>query len=176
MKEIEIKILNICEAEIKEKLSTLGVTFAGEERQVNQIFGDGTNGLLVRLRTMGNVTTFTTKTPVESSEYKIREELESRIEDPETFINQLEMLGFQRSYYLEKNRATYIYKGTKICIDEYPDIPPLLEIEGEKEVIKEVVIALGYKMKDTCTMNCRDIIKMYRPGVKKIRFGCSKNL
>lgn len=168
--EIEVKILNICEDEIRKKLMELGAKFSGKERQNNEIFGNGVNGLLVRLRTVKGVTTFTTKTPLSSNEFKFRKELESRIVDTETFAQQLKEMGFPMTWYLEKDRVTYKYKETKIAIDKYPDIPSFLEIEGEKENIREVVMDLGFQMKDTSTMNFEEIVKMFRPGVKELRF------
>lgn len=170
-KEIEVKILNICEVEIHKKLMGLGAEFLGKERQINQIFGDGANGLLVRLRTVEGVTTFTTKTPISCGEFKVRRELESRIVDAETFARQLEDMGFPMTWYLEKDRAVYQYKGTIISIDKYPDIPAFLEIEGGKENIRDVVMDLGFQMKDTSAMNFEGIVKMFRPGVRELRFG-----
>lgn len=49
--------------------------------------------------------------------------------------------------------------NTKIEIDEYPKIPPYIEIEGSEENIEKTVGLLGYTMSDTCTLTATEVIQ-----------------
>ena len=170
-KEIEVKILNINKDAIHKKLKQCGALYLNKVRQVNKIFGSGSEqGLVVRLRTESGKTTFTTKKVIEKKDFKIAHELETSISDSETFSQQLELMGFHLSWYLEKDRTTYQYKETAVTIDEYPDIPPFIEIEGTEEAIKAVISDLGYRMKDANTMSFSDIIEKYHPGKRELKF------
>lgn len=170
-KETEVKILNINKELIHKKLKQCGALYLNKVRQVNQIYGDGSDSdLLVRLRTEEGKTIFTTKSMISQKEFKVAHELETLVSESETFSQQLEVMGFPLSWYLEKDRTTFHYKQTVVTIDEYPEIPPFMEIEGTEEAIRDVVSDLGYEMKDTSVMNFKDLIEKYQPGIKELRF------
>jgi adenylate cyclase class 2 len=169
-KEIEIKIVSINKEEIHKKLIDLGAQYIGKVRQINRIFGDGSHNLLLRLRTEEGKTIFTTKISISRYEYKVAQELETPVSEPDVFAQQLEIMGFPLSWHLEKDRTTYHYKDTMVTIDEYPGIPAFIEIEGTKQAISNVVTDLGYEMKDTCTMNFKELIGKYKPGTRELTF------
>ncbi len=168
--EIEVKILHISPPEIHMRLIALGATFLGDEFQINEIFGDRLEGLLVRLRTVNGITVLTTKHPIATGPYKKRHELESLIVNRGVFVEQLEMLGFPRTWYLEKRRAIYQLGDAAIAIDEYPGIPHFAEIEGVEAQIQSVVTGLGYSMAETVVLCFQQLIEQYHPGHRELRF------
>jgi adenylate cyclase class 2 len=170
-RETEIKILDIDKEEIHKKLIEKGARYLKKVRQVNQIFDHNNRDILIRIRTEEGKAIFTTKKSISRGEFKISHELETFVSSPEIFAQQLEIMGYSLSWYLEKDRASYQYKETLVTIDEYPDIPPFVEIEGHENTIRVVVRELGYEMKDTTSMNFRDLIERYQPGKRELKFG-----
>lgn len=77
---------------------------------------------------------------------KIREEIEVMIDNAENLKKILEKIGFSVSARKEKYREAYVLNLTKICIDETP-IGNYIEIEGTKEGVKQIAIALGFSEK-----------------------------
>lgn len=52
-------------------------------------------------------------------------------------------IGFVQTMYFEKRRREFRYKEWKFELDEYPKIPPLLEIESNSpEKVKEAILLL----------------------------------
>ena len=170
MIETEIKILNINEEKIRKRLKRIGAKHTFDEYQINRIYDVNCNNVLARIREIGKRSIFTTKKRINSDVYKKNEELECSISDPEIFEKQLFTLGFKRLWYLEKKRSIYQYKNAKICVDKYPGIPLFIEIEGDPLIINEVVSLLGYTMRDTCSMNYREVVDKYFPGLRELRF------
>jgi adenylate cyclase, class 2 len=102
-------------------------------------------------------------------------EIELGIEDFSKAKDLLQELGFFHKNYQEKKRTSYtLHNEIKIEIDEWPLIPPYLEIEGpESESIYQTVDQLGYKKDDVKIMNADDVFSFYGLNMysyKELRF------
>jgi adenylate cyclase class 2 len=161
MNEIEVKILEINVEKARMKLDSFADKISDRVLLTTVTFSNPYNSAAVRARIIGNETLFTVKVPVPDREYKIRREYETKVDDFKTLKNQLEALGFNPAMLQEKKRTTYAYRHSEIVIDEYPKIPPYLEIEGEKHEIEDIVVKLGHKMEDTTKESVYALFKRY---------------
>jgi len=67
-------------------------------------------------------------------------------------------MGYFHKKLVEKKRTSYLLNDTKIEIDEWPLIPPYIEIEGQDEkIIYEIAEKLGYSKDKTRIMNTEDV-------------------
>ena len=89
--------------------------------------------------------------------YKIREELEARLDDPEQLRQILEALGLRGWFRYEKYRTSYQppagqrwAAGLEVELDETP-IGVFLELEGPPEAIDHAARLLGYGPADYIT-------------------------
>lgn len=98
-------------------------------------------GQTIRLRKEGDINTFTIKQKTDSA-YPI--EWETTVGSIEMAENMLAELGVVHDYNLQKHRTVYKLKSVEIAIDEFPGLPPYMEIEGEtEEAVKEAAAAMG---------------------------------
>jgi len=170
MKEIELKILEIDEAKVLDRLKSIGAKQLSTERLTTITFNNPYNNVLVRLRKIGNKTILTTKKPIFHKDLKVREETEVEVDDFDKIFKILETLGFKQAMLQEKDRTSFKYKNSTIVIDKYPKIPVYLEVEGAEEEIKEIVKELGYSMEDTTKINVYRLFKEYGVDAKEMRF------
>jgi len=110
---------------------------------------------LVRLRFMGDQGLLTYKgAPVQSRDYKIRPEFESKVEDGHRVHEILLHLGLREVFCYEKYRTIYAPRGKRevtdaphLVFDETP-IGTYIELEGPQRWIDEVARQLGYSRRD----------------------------
>jgi len=155
----------------------------GRVHELNTLFdtpqgGLARHGQLVRIRVEGasanakgeRAAVLTYKGPAEPStagapssatagKYKIREEIEATIGEPEALKRILEALGLRGWFKYEKYRTTFALPGTAkwaaglaIELDETP-IGDFLELEGPPEAIDRAARELGYSEADYITKN-----------------------
>ena len=157
-KEVEVKILNVDRATIESKLDNIGASCLWTARVTDWIYQNYSKkyrGQIMRIRqyTYNSVqlpSELAWKGPDENDTvFKIKPEIQTRIEDPNNADSILGRIGWKKSGHREKVRTKYNYEGVDICIDENSGLSPLIEIEGTKEQIRRVVGLLGYKMSDT---------------------------
>ena len=66
------------------------------------------------------------------------------IAEPEKIADLFGKLGLEKYAHQEKDRTSFVLKDWLIEIDQYPGMPPFLEIEGKSEEhIKEAIKLLG---------------------------------
>lgn len=115
----------------------------------------------IRLRQTGDETSITIKRIVNSKgEYELDavNELEFNVPSIEEGKQLLEDLGYFFARHQIKMRIAYDYKNTEIVIDKWPKLAPYIEVEGPtKEEIDEVVLMLGYDLKDAIVINTDDV-------------------
>ena len=171
MTEIEVKILEIDQALIEQKLISLGATktFDGVMRAVFFDFEDNSialKGDLLRLRQEGESAVFAYKKNITQGETKVMEELETVVTDPQNLEAILSYLGIQATRVNEKHRVEYTLGDVHVVFDDYHGhlsaIPVFLEIEApSEEKLFEMVRLLGYKPEDCNNWNTRDLIVHY---------------
>ena len=167
--EYEVRVLEIDEKKIKEKLEKLAkFEWDHVQRRYVYDFIPKEDNKWIRLRTNGDKTTLTIKNLV-SSEIDGTKELEIVVDDFDNTNLILSELGYKPRGYQENRRIQYKIDNVEIDIDYWPFIPTYLEIEGssEKEVY-EVLEKLGYKKKDCTTRDVEGIYLDYGYTLKEI--------
>jgi adenylate cyclase class 2 len=162
--EIEIKLEIQSLREIKRRLLALGFRVAQPRHfESNTLFDFADLRLwkarcLLRLRREGDSWLLTFKgAPARSRRYKVRKEIETRLEDGLRAEEILECLGLSPAFRYEKFRTVYSLhsrraqsgKGLLVC-DETP-IGNYLELEGPRKWIDEVARRLGFATRDYIT-------------------------
>ena len=111
-------------------------------------------GAALRVRSVNGIGTVTYKGVVKEtheSRLKVREEIETAVDEPERLIQLFERLGYQRSFRYQKYRTTY--RGTlegsemKVVLDETP-IGNFIEIEGDEISVLKALDAAGFSASD----------------------------
>ena len=115
----------------------------------------------IRLRQSGDVAELTVKYIYNvATEYAIDEvkEIEIKVDNFDEANKLVEELGYYRRKLVEKKRTSYEFADNKIEIDQWPLIPPYIEIEGTNpDSIYDLASKLGYKKEDTKIMNTEDV-------------------
>jgi adenylate cyclase, class 2 len=108
------------------------------------------NGAALRVRAVNQRGLLTYKGMVRDSEtsiLKVREEIESAVDEPERVVELFERLGFQRSFRYQKYRTVYHLAGAdnrlNVTFDETP-MGNFIEIEGDEEGVLQTLQAAGF--------------------------------
>ena len=165
--EIEVKFYLTDTASVRNKIIKLGADCKGRVFETNIRFDDKNNNLiqknfLLRLRKDIKTTlTYKYKSDIKDNNFKILKELEVEVNDFTTMGLILEFLGFNKKQIYEKWRETFELNNAILCIDTMP-YGDFLEIEGEKEEIKNLAASIGLEWKSRITdsyLKIFDIIK-----------------
>lgn len=149
--ELECKLAVDSHEPVRDALRSAKAAYVSRVREVNRLFdrADGSLraagcGLRVRRVTVldgdgpGGSVTF--KGPVQKGAYKLREEIETPVDDPEAMERLLTALGFTVRVAFEKLRETWRLGGCSVELDELPKIGEFVEIEGPDDAsIKRVI-------------------------------------
>jgi len=84
------------------------------------------------------------KGPVQRrGEYRLREEWESRVDDPKAVLVTLRHMGYKISVRIDRAVEQYRLGEATLRLEWYPAMDVLLEVEGEPEAIERAVAATG---------------------------------
>lgn len=75
--------------------------------------------------------------------FKVREEVSTAIGDPDALGEILERVGFIVTIEIDREIAQYELAGAVVRFEEYPDMDPLVEVEGPPEAIEAAVRLIG---------------------------------
>jgi len=156
--EIEIKFYIPDIDSIRARIRSLGAELKGSGFETNTRFDDEELRLTqakkrLRLR-QDTQCRLTVKSPPDDAdtEFKIFRELEVDISDSQTMIAILEQLGFYPRQVYEKQRETYLFNQTELCLDTLP-YGHFLEIEGGKDDIRKAAETIGLNWEKRITAN-----------------------
>jgi len=168
MQEVETKVLEIDEKALRARLAELGakqiadgrlrvwwygVPNVGEEEQPWRMrirTGHGKN----EINWKGKAVTIAGATT------RSVEEIETTTEDPEALAQIFLKIGLELRAYQEKDRTSWIYKDWRFDLDQYPNIPAFVEIEGKSEEhVEEAIKLLGLGGMRTWTTGERRLIE-----------------
>lgn len=142
--EYETKILDIDKDFIIAKLQEIGAEYIDTYSMRRWVYDlsklESGGNHWVRLRDNGEKVTLTYKLR-EGSEIGQTGEIETVVESFEAAAAILEKIEFKRRFYQENKRALYKLEDIEFTIDEWPMIPPLLEVEAKS--IDQVEKGLG---------------------------------
>jgi adenylate cyclase class 2 len=148
MLEQEIKLAFADVEAARQAVKTAGARLVASRRLLDDRFFDTEDGRLrhvgrgLRLRRDGTRVFITTKGPIQPGPVKIREEIETAVDDALVAEALLRSLGFECWFRAEKYREDYAVGSARIALDETP-VGTFIEIEGEPDEIARVVALLG---------------------------------
>ncbi len=191
MNEIEVKILGIDVERVVARLNEVGAMpiFDGLVRCVHFDFEGNPirgAGCLFRMRRLEGrdgggqgAESFSSKIEIcykgakkVVDGCKVREEIETTVEDADVFLAMMEKLGLHITLDNEKRRRSYALGaldalgGIHVDVDEYPQVPAYLEIEGpDRKTIDEAIATLKLEGCEVSTESADELFVRLWPGV-----------
>ncbi|HCW32212.1 MAG: adenylyl cyclase, adenylate cyclase, class 2 [Candidatus Peregrinibacteria bacterium GW2011_GWE2_39_6] len=176
--EIEIKVLGVKPDQIKKDLRALGAkqTFAG---LVKCLHFDRpgqplhSKGKLFRLRRLEGKLGFPSKIEIcykgpkqIIDNCKVREEIETTVENPEQFEFIIKRLGFKITLDNEKIRESFSLENLHFDIDTYPKSPTYMEIEGkDSKSIDQILEKLNLTKYERSTESADELFQRLWPNI-----------
>ena len=146
--EHELRILEINPEQIEDTILKLGGKKIHErimQRRYTYNVNPETRNKWVRLRTNGKTTTLAIK-HVGGEGISDTKEIEIEVSDFETTANLLEEMGVKAKSYQENYRTLFELDGAEIMLDEWPLIPPYIEIEAATpELVAETIKKMDFE-------------------------------
>lgn len=173
MEEIEVKFLDIDVKEIENKLQAFGATKIGETISQTTCFDYPDYRLQkkeawIRLRTEFGKTTLAYKERVGVTSHdgstpdQGMKEIELSVEDFDLTKNFLLAIGLIEKFLQGRKRIRWQKDDLSFDIDQWPLIPPYIEIEGGSlETIKVASEALGLTFKDNLQCSAHNVFIKY---------------
>lgn len=93
--------------------------------------------------------------------YKLRDEIEARVGDPDALGEILVALGYEVSIAIDREIVQYDLAGTMIRFEHYPRMDDLVEVEGEPEEIERAITILGLPRDGFNTDRLPDFVRRY---------------
>jgi adenylate cyclase class 2 len=165
--EIETKVLDIDKKLIEKKLKDLNAT-GGEKVKLTVDWyrkvgvKEGEDPWFLRIRSyndMKHEVTWKAKSEILGTARK-HKEINFIIPEPEKLADLFEELDLENYAHQEKYRATYNLNDWQFDIDEYPNMPAFIEIEGQSEEhVKEAVKMLDLETHKTWAKGERILIQ-----------------
>ncbi len=144
--EIEVKFCQVDVDDIRARLEAAGATREEPMRPMRRtVFYpvDRNPDAYLRVRDEGDKVTMTFKRFDSKSLYGAKE-IETEVATYETTVELLQAAGLQQKSVQETRRETWQLANTEIVIDEWPWLPPFIEIEGEDEAsVRQTATAIG---------------------------------
>jgi adenylate cyclase class 2 len=149
--EFEAKVLDIDPVKIARVILALGGRQAGATVLLRRFVYDiipGDESRWIRLRDNGSGSTLTVK-EIRHGGIDGTNEIEVGVDRFEIANDLLGKLGFLSRSYQENRRTSFLLAGARLEVDEWPLIPPYLEIEGDsREDVVRTAALLGYSEPD----------------------------
>jgi adenylate cyclase class 2 len=154
--EFEAKILDIDPVKAAQVIIARGGCQAGETVLLRRYVYDispGDESRWIRLRDTGSGSTLTVK-EIRHDGIDGTDETEVGVDQFDAANDLLGKLGFTPRSYQENRRTSFLLDRARLEIDEWPLIPPYLEIEGgSREEVLRTAALLGYSEPDLTAEN-----------------------
>lgn len=97
---------------------------------------------------------------------KVREEIETTVADADLFQVMMLKLGYEITLGNEKRRQSYELGQFHVDIDEYPQVPPYLEIEGkDRAAIDSAIKELQLEECEVSSETANELFKRLYPEI-----------
>jgi adenylate cyclase class 2 len=182
--EHELRVLEVSPSDIEEKIINAG----GKKLQGRTLQRRYTYDVIpternkwVRLRTNGKKSTLAIK-HVTGHGVSDTKEVEVEVSDFETSAALMEEMGIKAKSYQENYRTLYELNGAEIMLDEWPLIPPYVEIEANSaEIVENTINMLGFETESATGLDVssvyEQIYKIDIDNMPELKFGTEpKNL
>lgn len=169
--EIETKVLDIDKARVVRSLEALGAEKVLGTRLIVDWYRtkgvkEGGDPWFLRIRSDSSGRHEVTWKAISDilGTARRHEEINFTVDQPRKLADLFIKLGLEKYAHQEKDRTSFTLKDWKFDIDEYPGMPPLLEIEGKSdEHVKEAMHMLGIAGNRTWAKGERILIQeMYK--------------
>ncbi|GLW53724.1 class IV adenylate cyclase [Kitasatospora phosalacinea] len=167
--EFEAKILDVEPGKIRALLVAAGAEHVADRLQRRYVYDlPDRPGAWLRLRDTGSGVTLCVK-EIHSDAIDGVTETETAVGDFETTNALLEKLGHRPKAYQENRRSSWRLGGAAVEIDEWPLIPPYLEVEGDSaEHVYATVAALGLPLAGLTSENTTRVYHRYGIDIEAI--------
>jgi adenylate cyclase class 2 len=168
--EREIKLrFDSAEAARTAVLATGAVSIRGRRLQEDCLLDTADETLhhrrcVLRVRMESGKSLVTFKGPVQPSDMRLREELETIVGDGPLLLRILEELGFCVWFRYEKYREEFVLDDVIVAVDETP-LGTFVEIEGGDRGIADMAVALGRGPADYVLDSYRGLFCAHRRGL-----------
>lgn len=163
--EYEAKILEVDPGEIAARILAAGGQQISETRLQRRYVYDITPGdqsRWLRLRDAGTGETTLTVKEISHDGIDGTHETEIVVSDFDGTNQLLAKLGYHPKGYQENRRTSYRLADAHLDLDEWPLIPPYLEIEADSPaVVHHAVDLLGYAKQDLTSENTTKVYRRY---------------
>jgi adenylate cyclase class IV len=95
------------------------------------------------------------------SGYKVREELDVPVGEPDALAALLDRLGYVVTIAIDREIAQYDLGGAMIRFERYPRMDELVEVEGTPEQIERAIAALGLAREGFTSERLPDFVRRY---------------
>mgnify|MGYP001626451680 CR=1 FL=1 len=171
MIEIETKIDGIDVKEVKRALKRLGAKAAKKKLFRRYIFNleeKAGEDKFIRLRTDGKKSTLTYKHR-QGKSLSNTEEIETEVKDFDATARIISAI-LPEPLYQENKRTSYSLDDVEISIDEWPKLPPILEIEADSEYkIREMIKKLGIHGRLLGNISWEKVYSIYGMDLRKFK-------
>ncbi|WP_405505340.1 class IV adenylate cyclase [Streptomyces purpurascens] len=162
--EFEAKTLDIDPAKIERLITEAGGTCTTTTRLMRRYVYDtipAVPGRWVRLRDTGGDVTLCVKQIVTDA-VDGTHETEVTVDDFEEAAALLQLTGLTPRSYQENRRTSYALGAVRLEVDEWPRIPPYLEIEADDEAqVWAAAAALGIDHDQLTSINTTKVYGLY---------------
>jgi len=135
-REYEAKFVGINNDELLARIAGLGGGSVQERTLMKRHTFDFPDterrGEYIRVRDEGGRVTLSYKHKVDATLSGMRE-INLQVDDYGSAVNLITQLGMKPASYEENYRTTYLLNDATITLDEWPDLPPFIEIEASSE-------------------------------------------
>ncbi|MHA1686609.1 MAG: class IV adenylate cyclase [Candidatus Heimdallarchaeaceae archaeon] len=159
--------------EIESKLST-NLNRSWSTHKITDVFLERNNelqkiGFDLRCRKQDAEIFLTLKGPIDkTSGFKIRDEIEIRCDNWQNLLDIFFHLGFRKKRQITKKRKLMKTEKVLVTIDFYSRLGYVIEIEGPKEHINEVLNFLHPSIRSRFgAITFQDVLKQYRKHILK---------
>lgn len=170
--EHEAKVLDIDLEAVTALILSKGGERVGGTKLMRRYVYDITPGDMskwIRLRDTGSETTLCVK-EIRSDAIDGTHELETVVGDFVATNELLALMGFTPKSYQENRRTSFTLDGARLELDEWPLIPPYLEIEADsREDVVRVAGLLGYDESQLTGENTMKVYARYGVDLESIR-------
>ncbi|MFL5605246.1 MAG: class IV adenylate cyclase [Gemmatimonadaceae bacterium] len=99
--------------------------------------------------------------------YKMREELDVHVGDPDALARLLERLDYRVTMAIDRTIVQYDLGGAMVRFERYPRMDDLVEVEGTADQIEHAIAVLGLPREGFTSERLTDFVRRYeaRSGV-----------
>ena len=167
--EIEVKFIDITIDTIQQRLLAAGAVCEQPMRLMRRALMEtpdmAAKDAFLRLRDEGNKVTLTYKQHLKTG-IEAANEIETTVDDFDTAKSLLEASGMIFHTYQESRRETWKLGDVEVVIDEWPWMPPYIEIEGDNEAsIREAAAILGFSWDEAVFGGVDVVYRMVYPAM-----------